>query len=82
MPVIEGSIQASMVLRDTDWRESVRSNVGGTWNLHGAMPRGTLGQANYVVGNAFRNAAAYHRVVAGARAMVLTLGLSFSTLVS
>ncbi|KAI0805327.1 putative polyketide synthase [Xylaria sp. FL0064] len=101
MPIIKGCIQASMVLRDAAfesmtyeaWHSSVASKVTGTWNLHEALPRGTLdffvmlssvastcgtrGQANYAAGNAFQNALAHYRVGAGERATALGLGPFF-----
>ncbi|KAH7330434.1 reducing type I polyketide synthase [Rhexocercosporidium sp. MPI-PUGE-AT-0058] len=64
MPAVKGSIQASMVLRDTtfakisfkDWEESLKPKVQGSWNLHNALPKGMdffilLSSASGIFGN-------------------------------
>ncbi|KAK8087715.1 polyketide synthase [Apiospora hydei] len=98
LPPIAGCIHSAMLLRDgvfenmshTDFRDSLRPKVHGSWNLHRLLPRdldffillssisgvtGNPGQANYAAGNAFMDQLAAFRRSWGLAATSLDLGL-------
>lgn len=94
---IRGVVQCAMLLRDvlftnmtyTEWIESTRPKVQGSWNLHQnlrdvdffiilssfAATFGNRGQSNYAAGGAYQDALAYHRRSQGLHAVTLDLGL-------
>lgn len=74
----------------TEWSESIRPKVQGSWNLHSALPSGldffillssvcgifgNGGQSNYAAGNTFQDALARWRVERGEKAVSLNLGI-------
>lgn len=98
MPPIKGVIQCAMVLRDTlfenmnhtQWTESIRPKVQGTWNLHTHLPKelnffiilssfagvfGNRGQANYAAAGAYEDAFAHYRRSLGLKAVAIDLGI-------
>ncbi|PVH97124.1 putative polyketide synthase [Periconia macrospinosa] len=95
---IDGVFQCAMVLRDTlftnmtytQWTESTRPKVQGSWNLHKHLPAnlsffltlssfagvfGNRGQANYAAAGAYEDALAQHRRSEGKHATTLDLGI-------
>ncbi|KAG8157399.1 hypothetical protein KVR01_012783 [Diaporthe batatas] len=97
MPPIKGVIQAAMVLRDavfegmthTQWEQSLRPKVRGSWNLHKVLPQdidffvmlssfsgifGNRGQANYAAGCTFQDELARFRHRQGLKAASIDLG--------
>lgn len=94
---VRGIIQCAMVLRDTlfanmtytQWIESTRPKVQGTWNLHVALPDvdffvvlssfagifGNRGQSNYAAATAFQDEIAHLRRSEGKHAVTLDIGL-------
>ena len=98
MPRISGVIQCAMVLRDalfetmsyTQWRESLRPKIQGSWNLHTLMPAdlsffislssfsgifGNRGQSNYAAGGTYEDGLAHFRRAQGLRAVTIDLGI-------
>ena len=98
LPPIAGVIQCAMVLRDiafetmthTQWTESLRPKVQGTWNLHSILPSnidffitlssfagifGNRTQSNYAAGCAFQDALAHYRTSQGLKAVTIDLGI-------
>lgn len=98
MPPVKGCIQSTMVLRDTifsnmsysDFTESTRPKVAGSWNLHSLLPRGldffillssicgifgAATQANYCAGNTYKDALAHYRTGLGEKAVSIDLGM-------
>jgi aryl carrier-like protein len=74
----------------TEWSESIRPKVQGSWNLHSALPSGldffillssvcgifgNGGQSNYAAGNTFQDALARWLVERGEKAVSLNLGI-------
>lgn len=97
MPPIKGVIQAAMVLHDavfegmthTQWEQSLRPKVRGSWNLHKLLPEdvnffvmlssfsgvfGNRGQANYAAGCTFQDELAHSRHRRGLKATSIDLG--------
>ena len=94
---VRGVIQCAMVLRDTlfanmtytQWVESTRPKVQGTWNLHMALPNvdffvvlasfagifGNRGQSSYAAASAFQDEIAHLRRSQGKHAVTLDIGL-------
>ncbi|PHH63522.1 hypothetical protein CDD81_5803 [Ophiocordyceps australis] len=94
---IQGVVQCAMVLRDglfarmthSQWLESTRPKVQGTWNLHRHVPDpaffltlssfsgvfGSRGQSNYAAAGAYQDALANLRHAQGQRAITLDLGI-------
>lgn len=74
-----------------DWSTSIRAKATGSWNLHLALPAGTLdffvllssingifggrAQANYTAGNTFKDALAHYRIAQGQTAVSIDLGM-------
>lgn len=70
------------------WKLSVQSKVGTSWNLHQLLPKvdffiqlsslagiyGSIAQSNYAAGCAFQDALARHRISRGERAVSFDLG--------
>ncbi len=98
MPRICGVIQCAMVLRDalfekmtyTQWTESLRPKVQGSWNLHHLMPKdldffvslssfsgifGNRGQSNYAAGGTYEDGLAHYRRSKGLSAVTIDLGI-------
>lgn len=98
MPPIKGVFQCAMVLRDvlfekmthTQWTESLRPKVQGSWNLHSLLPKdldffvilssfagifGNRTQSNYAAASAYQDALAYHRRAEGLKAVTIDLGI-------
>lgn len=94
---VRGVVQCAMLLRDvlftnmthTEWAQSTRPKVQGTWNLHQnlwdvdffitlssfAATFGNRGQSNYAAGGAYQDALAYHRRAQGLHAVTIDLGM-------
>ena len=94
---IRGIFQCAMVLRDvlftnmtySQWTESTRPKVQGSWNLHKHLPDvdffitlssfaaifGNRGQSNYAAAGAYEDALAHHRRAHGQHAVTLDLGI-------
>ncbi|KAL6718615.1 hypothetical protein ACLMJK_002849 [Lecanora helva] len=98
MPPIKGVIQGAMVLHDvsfatmshSQWTESLRPKVQGTWNLHQQLPSnidffitlssfagvfGNRTQSNYAAAGAFQDALAHYRRSRGLKAVTIDLGI-------
>ena len=98
MPPIKGLFQCAMVLRDvlfekmtyTQWTESLRPKVQGSWNLHTLLPKdldffvtlssfagifGNRTQSNYAAAGAYQDALAHHRRAQGFKAVTVDLGI-------
>ncbi|KAK3297911.1 PKS01 highly reducing polyketide synthase [Chaetomium fimeti] len=94
---VAGVIQCAMVLRDglfrnmtyTDWTESTRPKIHGTWNLHAALPDvdffislasftaifGSRGVANYAAGSTYQDAVAHFRRGQGKHAATVDVSI-------
>lgn len=98
MPPIKGLFHCAMVSHDvsfkqmtyTQWTESLRPRVQGSWNLHALLPRnldlfitissfrGIFGgrtQSNYAAAGAYQDALAHYRRAQGLKAMTIDLGI-------
>ncbi|KAH6851192.1 PKS01 highly reducing polyketide synthase [Chaetomium sp. MPI-CAGE-AT-0009] len=94
---VAGVIQCAMVLRDglfrnmtySDWTESTRPKIHGTWNLHAALPDvdffislasftaifGSRGVANYAAGSTYQDAIAHFRRGQGKHAATVDVSI-------
>ena len=98
MPPIKGVFQCAMVLRDvlfqkmthTQWTDSLRPKVQGSWNLHTLLPKdldffvtlssfagifGNRTQSNYAAAGAYQDALAHYRRGQGLKAVTIDLGI-------
>jgi NADPH:quinone reductase-like Zn-dependent oxidoreductase/NAD(P)-dependent dehydrogenase (short-subunit alcohol dehydrogenase family)/aryl carrier-like protein len=98
MPPIKGVFQCAMVLQDalfetmthTQWNNSLRSKVQGSWNLHKATPTsldffiilssfsgiiGNRGQSNYAAACTYQDALAMLRHKKGLKAVSIDFGI-------
>ena len=98
MAPIKGLFQCAMVLRDTlfekmthtQWTESLRPKVQGSWNLHTLLPKdldffitlssfagifGNRTQSNYAAAGAYQDALAHYRRSQGLKAVTVDLGI-------